>query len=206
MNIGIINTHTSNIKSVYNALKYLNFNNFIEITSLKDTKNKKFTHLILPGNGSFKSNINIIRDRQLDKFLIDSYNNNIFFLGICVGMQILATYGEENGIISGLNIIPGRVVKIPVKLKKLPHIGWNPVEIKKKDQIFNNLLEVDNIFYFLHSYYFNLDNSFYSLSSVNYDLEFPIIVRKKNFYGFQFHPEKSQSQGLKLIKNFLELK
>jgi glutamine amidotransferase len=206
MNIGVINTNTSNIKSVYNALKYLNFNNFIEITSLKDTQNKKFTHLIFPGNGSFKSNIKTIRDQQLDNFLIDSYNNNIFFLGICVGMQILATYGEENGIINGLNIIPGRVVKIPVKLKKLPHIGWNQVVIKKKDQIFNNLLDLDNIFYFLHSYYFNLDDNLNCLSSVNYDLEFPIIVRKKNFYGFQFHPEKSQSQGLKLIKNFLELR
>ena len=206
MNIGIINTNTSNIKSVYNALNYLNFKNYQEINSLDDTKNTKFTHLIFPGNGSFGSNINIIRNRQLDKFLIDSFNSNIFFLGICVGMQILATYGEENGIMKGLDIIPGKIVKIPTKLKRLPHIGWNSVYIKKKDKLFANLKEENNIFYFLHSYYFNLDNNSYSLSSVNYDIEFPIIVRRKNFYGFQFHPEKSQTQGLGLIKNFLELK
>ena len=205
MSIGIINTKTSNIKSVFNALHYLNFRNFQEISSINDTKNKKFTHLILPGNGSFKSNINTIKDQELDRFLIESYNNNIFYLGICVGMQILATYGEEHSKINGLNIIPGKVEKIPVRLKRLPHIGWNSVEMKKEDPIFFNLQKQDNIFYFLHSYYFNLNNSCI-LSTAKYDLEFPVVVRKKNFYGVQFHPEKSQLQGLKLIKNFLELK
>jgi len=206
MNIGIINTNTSNIKSVYNALNYLNFRNYKEIRSLKDTEKEKFTHLILPGNGSFESNIKKIKNECLDNFLNESFENNIFFLGICVGMQILATYGEENGKVDGLDIIPGRVEKIPVKEKKLPHIGWNNITIKKNDKLFKNLSEDELIFYFLHSYYFNVSDGINNLSTVNYDFEFPAVINKKNFYGIQFHPEKSQSQGLKIIKNFLELR
>ena len=206
MNIGIINTNTSNIKSVYNALDYLNFKNYSEITSLNNIEKKKFNNLILPGNGSFKSNIEKIRQEGLDNFLIESFEKNVFFLGICVGMQILATHGEENGLIDGLNIIPGKVIKIPVTNKKLPHIGWNNILIDKSDQIFKDLSENNSIFYFLHSYCFDLNDETNSLSTVEYDSKFPVIIKKKNFYGIQFHPEKSQSQGLNLLKNFLELK
>ena len=204
MNIGIINTFTSNIKSVFNALDFLGYPNYSEIKS-PDT-NDNFSHLIFPGNGSFKDNIDKVRELKLDNFIIDHFNNNKFFLGICIGMQILATSGEENSLSSGLNIIPGKVKKISVKKKRLPHIGWNEITIKKEDSIFNNFDKSNNSFYFLHSYSYQVDSEKNLLATTNYDVDVTAIIKKNNFYGTQFHPEKSQYQGLKLIDNFLKLK
>lgn len=205
MKIGIINTNTSNIQSVFNALNYLGYSNYDEISSSNPNLKADYTHLILPGNGSFKSNIQKIKEKNLDEYLIESFNKNKFFLGICVGMQILATCGYENGKFEGLNIISGNVIKIPVKKKLLPHIGWNDVMIKKK----NSLIEegtTKKSFYFLHSYYFDLQEKESLLCSTFYEEEIPVIIKKKNFYGVQFHPEKSQTDGINLIKNFLSLK
>jgi glutamine amidotransferase len=204
MNIGIINTFTSNIKSVFNALDFLGYQNYSEIKSTD--KNDNFSHLIFPGNGSFKDNIDKVRELKLDQFIIDHFYNNKFFLGICIGMQILATSGEENSMSSGLNIIPGKVKKISVKKKRLPHIGWNEIIIKKNDGIFNNFDKSNNSFYFLHSYSYEVDSEKNLLATTSYDVPVTAIVKKNNFYGVQFHPEKSQYQGLKLIDNFLKLK
>ena len=120
-------------------------------------------------------------------------------------MQILATYGYENGKFEGLNIISGNVIKIPVKKKILPHIGWNDVIIKKSNPLIDKSM-IKNSFYFLHSYYFDLIENESLLCSTYYEKEFPVIIKKKNFYGVQFHPEKSQTDGINLVKNFLSLK
>tara|TARA_B110000971_G_C20018990_1_gene505344 strand:+ start:1135 stop:1758 length:624 start_codon:yes stop_codon:yes gene_type:complete len=206
MTIAIINTFTSNIKSVYNSLEYLGYNDYEEISYKNLDIEKKFTHIILPGNGSFKDNMKKIKEGKLEQFIIKNFQENNFFLGICVGMQILATYGEENGITKGLNIIPGTVKKIPVKKNILPHIGWNEMIIEKQDKIFNNIKNSEQTFYFLHSYYFDLKDEAHLLATANYEIKLTACIKKNNFYGVQFHPEKSQSQGLQLIKNFLELK
>ena len=206
MTICIINTHTSNIKSVCNALEHLGYNNY-EVVSYENLNiEKKFSHIILPGNGSFKDNMEKIKEGKLEQFIIKNFQENNFFLGICVGMQILATYGEENGITKGLDIIPGIVKKIPVTKNILPHIGWNQVLIKKKDDLFNSNVNSKQDFYFLHSYYFDLKDKTDLLATANYEINLSACIKKNNFYGVQFHPEKSQSQGLQLIKNFLELK
>ena len=206
MKIGIINTFTSNIQSVFNALDCLGYLEYEEISSKNLNFDKNFSHIILPGNGSFKDNMNKIRESKLDKFIRKQFEEKKFFLGICVGMQILATYGEENEIIEGLNIIPGTVKKIPVSKKKIPHIGWNEISFTKKDKLFKGIENSENIFYFLHSYFFEPKNISSVLCTTKYEVDFPVSIKINNFYGVQFHPEKSQAQGLRLIDNFLKLK
>ena len=202
MQIGIINTKTSNIKSVINALNYLGYKKFKLITEFTD---EKFTHLIMPGNGNYKSNMDIIYKNKLDKLIINHYEDNNFFFGICVGMQILSTYGFETKKEKGLNIIEGDVIKIPTKSLRLPHIGWNELCITKKDIITKDINNMSS-FYFLHSYYFDIKNKIDLIGTVLFDKNLPAIIKKNNFYGVQFHAEKSQYNGLKLIDKFLKLR
>ena len=121
-------------------------------------------------------------------------------------MQILSTYGFETKKEKGLDIIEGEVVKIPVRKKRLPHIGWNELNIIRENLLTKNLVNMSS-FYFLHSYYFNLKKKNENLfGSVFYEEDLPVLIKKNNFYGVQFHPEKSQNKGLNLLKNFLNLK
>ena len=117
-------------------------------------------------------------------------------------MQLFAEYGYENGG-QGLGFIKGTVERIKTKLK-LPHLGWNEVNFKKKNELFNGI-ENKKDFYFVHSYYFECLNSEDNLASTNYDFEFSSIIRKNNVVGYQFHPEKSLKNGLKLLNNFLNI-
>ena len=131
-----------------------------------------------------------------EKKILDVLNKEVIlkhkpFLGICVGMQILSSYGFEFEKSEGLNWIAGEVHKIDKKNIKLPHIGWNNILItKKEDNIVDSLNNMD--FYFLHSYVFNLKDNSNSISKTNYGIEFNSIVRKDNIYGAQFHPEKAK--------------
>ena len=121
------------------------------------------------------------------------------FLGICVGMQMLANNSEENGFHDGLGWINGNIKEIPKNNLKMPHMGWNIVKPTKENELINN--EAD--YYFVHSYYFECQNNQNILAETRYGINFTSIVSKENIYGVQFHPEKSSSQGLNLIKNFL---
>lgn len=206
MNIGVINTKTSNIQSIYNVLDFLGFINYEEISVFKPGIDNKFSHLIFPGNGSYKKNVDELKKNNLDEFIIKHFQKNKFFLGICVGMQVLSSYGLEYGKTDGLNIIPGEVVKLSEDKVRLPHIGWNEVRTKKKDKIFKSFCNEKESFYFLHSYYFKTKYDQNVLSDTFYGMNFPTVIKKKNFYGVQFHPEKSQEIGINLIKNFLLLK
>ena len=120
-------------------------------------------------------------------------------------MQVLATNGKENGDHKGLNIIKGSVQKLSVNNYRLPHIAWNEVDITKNDKL---LKEINNkeSFYFVHSYFFNANYDENIVGITNYNNSFASIIKRNNFYGVQFHPEKSQVQGLRIIKNFLDLK
>jgi glutamine amidotransferase len=204
MKIGIINTFTSNIQSVINALISQEYKNFKIIESYSDY-DETFSHIIFPGVGTFESNMKKIIDKKINLVIKEAFKNNLFYLGICVGMQVLASSGEEGGKQDGLNIIEGSVQKLSNKNYRLPHIGWNELIIKKND---NLLGEINNneSFYFVHSYFFNAKNDKNVIATTKYENIFPSIVKINNFYGVQFHPEKSQSQGLMLIKNFLNLK
>ena len=161
------------------------------------------THIVLPGQGAFKSCIEGLKSIN---GMIDSLENNVLnkkkpFLGICVGMQLLADEGRENGTHNGLGWIKGSTKKLKPNNLKLPHMGWNlatPTNSK-----YNNLISNKNDYYFVHSYYFDCANKDNILAETKYGTNFASIVGKENIYGVQFHPEKSSSQGLNLLKEFI---
>ena len=177
----------------------------IQISSDPEEINKS-SHIVLPGQGAFAS---CMRGLQNIPKMIKSLEKNILkqkkpFLGICVGMQLLAEEGNENGKHSGLGWIRGSVKKLEVTNLKLPHMGWNNVKIINNSYKMNFALE-NKDFYFVHSYYFDCICKENIIGSSNYGINFPSIVGKENIYGVQFHPEKSSRQGLSLIYNFLSL-
>jgi len=193
----ILDYGSGNVRSVQNLLQHLKVKSTI---SNKNSVIQKSTHIILPGVGAFGESIKKLKKKIDLKFLEKQVLiNKKPFLGICVGMQLLADIGEEFGIHSGLGWIKGKVVKI--KSKILPHIGWNEINIKKKNIIFNELNEKD--FYFVNSFHFNVKDKNLILANTQYGNRFCSVVNKDNIYGVQFHPEKSQNNGKQIIKNFL---
>ena len=200
VNVCILDYGSGNVKSVKNLLEFLKVKFIISNNSAKI---KKCSHIILPGVGAFQQSMKKLINKVDIKFLEDQVlNKNKPFLGICVGMQLLADSGEEFGKHSGLGWISGKVIKL--KSKVVPHIGWNDIKIKKKDEVFKNLEEKD--FYFVNSYHFKVREKKFVIAETTYKHKFCSVVRKKNIIGVQFHPEKSQYAGKKFIQNFLEIK
>jgi len=164
------------------------------------------SHIILPGVGAF-------RDCRLGldavTGMVDALTAQVIgggkpFLGICVGMQLLATIGREHGDCDGLGWIPGEVAAITPadKTLKIPHMGWNNMLQEKEHSVLNGLNNKD--FYFVHSYRFKPKNNESILANTNYGEDFPSVLCSGNIIGTQFHPEKSQGAGIALLKNFLE--
>ena len=169
----------------------------------KDIENS--THIVLPGQGAFKSCIDGLKRidgmiAALEKFALRDKKP---FLGICVGMQLLATLSEENGNHEGLNWIKGHIKKLPTKNLKMPHMGWNEVLSKNSKKL--KFCEEKKDYYFVHSYYFSCQDEENIMAYTSYGIDFASIVYKENIYGVQFHPEKSSVQGLELINNFINL-
>jgi len=198
----ILDIDSGNILSLKNIIN--KFHNNIKISKL-DRDLENCTHIFLPGVGSYsevmkklKKNISI---ELLKKKILD---NKVFFLGICVGMQILSDFGYENETSKGLSIINGNVKKLNAK-EILPHVGWNSLNFRNENKIFDGISDKTD-FYFTHSYSFELEDSSNEIAFTNYGVKFSSVINRQNIFGTQFHPEKSQSAGIKLIKNFLELK
>ena len=192
---GIGNTH-----SVSNAIKYLGYKNII--ISDDEKKIQKADALILPGVGAFEECISNLKNRNLDIILNEAVIiNKKPILGICVGMQLLATCSEENGLHNGLDWIKGAVKKIIVpKPLAVPHVGWNDVITMNENILFNRNIENSN-FYFDHSYNFVCDEK-YIAGYCDYGTRITAAVQKEHIFGVQFHPEKSQTNGLKLFRSF----
>lgn len=199
--ICILDYGSGNSKSVYNAIKFLKY----KVTlSNKGSDIKKSTHLILPGVGSFKKTM----EKMKKNLPLNLISNEVLIkkkpiLGICVGMQVMSNYGHEFEKYAGLGWIPGEVKILRNKPNKIPHVGWNNLDLKKKHILLENINSKDN-FYFVHSYKFKTKSKKNSLCKTNYNEYFSSIICHENIYGFQFHPEKSQISGLKLLKNFVE--
>jgi len=202
MTICIVDANSGNKKSVYNLIKYLSYD--VRVSRSSEDINKA-THLILPGVGSY-----IEMMSKLKKYnLVDILSNEVLikkkpFLGICVGMQVLSTFGYEFKKSAGLNWIEGIVRKLKTDKLKLPHIGWNNIMIQKKNKILDDIDENSN-FYFLHSYVFESKITDSIIAETSYGESFPCIINSDNIWGFQFHPEKSQIPGQLILKNFLKL-
>ena len=210
MKIAIIDYETGNLKSVSKALELASNNvlkksNIKIISSVKDLYN--FDKVVLPGQGSFKqcfqslNSIHGILDGLTDFVMIKKKP----ILGICVGMQLFSSFGEEDGGSEGLGWVKGKVKKINLKdlSLKLPHMGWNNVQISSKSKLLYGI-DNDSHFYFVHSYSFDVDQKKYVSATTNYSIEIVSAIEKDNIFGTQFHPEKSQTNGLKLLKNFLQ--
>ncbi len=167
--------------------------------NLTDIKNS--SHIVLPGQGAFATCMSGIKKSRglVDELFEFAIIKKKPFLGICIGMQMLASYSEENGLHEGLGWIEGRIKALPLNNLKMPHMGWNSVKPQKENKLVNNVQD----YYFVHSYYFDCENNENILAETQYGMNFTSIVGKENIYGVQFHPEKSSSQGLNLIKNFL---
>ena len=210
----IIDYGSGNIKSVYNSVKKTlqSYNKGVKVrVSCSLLEIKKADKIILPGVGSFNQCMN--RIRKIDD-LVETLNDQIItlkkpFLGICVGMQILADYGYEHQKTKGLSWINGDVKSLKCVINdsqklKIPHMGWNNLSIDKKDNLFNEITEEDQ-FYFVHSYFFDIKHKKNLICNTRYGIDIPAIVSKDNIFGFQFHPEKSGISGLKILYNWLKL-
>tara|TARA_B100001029_G_C14964255_1_gene396337 strand:+ start:214 stop:834 length:621 start_codon:yes stop_codon:yes gene_type:complete len=201
--IGILDLGVCNLKSIYNAIYSLGFN--VEIIDKKNLNRiDDKSHIVLPGVGSYSnlSKVFFENDKLFNKIENHLKKGN-FFLGICLGMQFLSTNGFENVESKGLNLIEGSVNKIKKKEVsiKIPHIGWNEIEIVQNNKILENVDDKSN-FYFVHSYIFQLKDKKFIIANTNYGDNFPSIINKENIFGFQFHPEKSSKKGLLLLDNF----
>ena len=196
----ILDYGSGNVGSVNNLIKFLNYECII---SNDPNEIDNSTHIILPGVGAFGAAMQKVKEKiPIKKLENEILNKKKPFLGICVGMQLMATTGEEFGKFKGLGWIEGKVKKM--KSKILPHIGWNDIIIKKDSKIFSGLDEHKD-FYFVHSFHFDLSNKNLAVAETKYEETFCSIFQKENIIGVQFHPEKSQKTGQILIKNFLSL-
>ena len=208
MNVTIVDYNSGNISSVINSFKEVAKDKVnIGVTS-NLAKIKSSDKVVLPGQGSFKScvdalnNINGLVD-ILNEFAV---NNKKPLLGICVGLQMFADIGYEETETKGLGWIPGKVSKINNQngKYKLPHIGWNQINIIKKSKIFKNI-ENNSHMYFVHSYEFIQNDKNVISAITDYSTNIVCAVEKENLFGTQFHPEKSDKVGLKIIDNFINL-
>ena len=208
MNVTIVDYKSGNISSVINSFKEVAKGKVnIKVTSdLNDIKSSD--KVVLPGQGSFKScvdalnNINGLVD-ILNEFAV---NNKKPLLGICVGLQMFADIGYEETETKGLGWIAGKVSKIDNQngKYKLPHIGWNQINIVKDSKIFKNI-ENNSHMYFVHSYEFIPSDNSVTVATTDYSSNIVCAIEKENIFGTQFHPEKSDKIGLKIIDNFINL-
>jgi glutamine amidotransferase len=200
--ITIVNYGSGNIRAITNIYDILKIPYLI--ASLPEEL-KGSDRLILPGVGAFDDTMNRVNESGLREVLDELVLiQKVPVLGICVGMQIMGQSSEE-GKIPGLGWIDGEVKKFDKnKLKmlpKVPHLGWNSLEIKKNCNLFNNI-DIENGFYFIHSYFFQAKSQIDILTETFYGGIFTSSIQKENIYGVQFHPEKSHSNGVELLKNF----
>tara|TARA_B110000090_G_scaffold37395_1_gene40827 strand:- start:1202 stop:1828 length:627 start_codon:yes stop_codon:yes gene_type:complete len=206
MKIAIINYGYGNLHSVNQAFKKANndfdLNAEIEVTNNPNEINKA-DKIVLPGVGSFTDCSNAIRsiDGIYESLQEQVINKKKYFMGICVGMQLLADIGYENEKNDGFGWVSGTVEKMKVPLDfKIPHMGWNTIQFKNND-LFKDIDE-NSDFYFVHSYEFKtVDENI--LATTNYASKVTAAIKKDNIFGTQFHPEKSHKNGQKLIKNFI---
>ena len=208
MNVIIVDYNSGNISSVINSFKEVAKDKVnIEVTSDLN-KIKSSDKVVLPGQGSFKSCVNALNkidglSNTLNEFAISLKKP---LLGICVGLQMFADIGYEETETKGLGWISGKVSKINNQngKYKLPHIGWNQIKIIKDSKIFKDI-ENNSHMYFVHSYEFIPDDKDVISATTEYSSNIVCSIEKENIFGTQFHPEKSDKMGLKIIKNFLDL-
>ena len=197
--IGIVDYGAGNLHSVANALHKLGHSFFL-VSCLDDFV--KADKIILPGVGNFDDAIVNLRKKQLFNPIKDWLAQDRAFLGICVGLQMLFQKSEESPNQKGLAYFSGTNERFT--MGSVPQIGWNRVRFVKKDKIFEGITD-ESYFYFLHSYYPKPKNQSYTLAKTNYYIDFSSAFKRGNVYAVQFHPEKSSTDGLRLLNNWVNL-
>ena len=198
--VAIIDYKMGNVGSVFNALSFLGVHSVIS-SNHKDIRDA--SHLVIPGVGAFGAGMANLKKGKLIEILDEEVRvKNKPVLGLCLGMQMLADSGEEGGSSKGLGWISGvsRKLKIDKEKLRIPHVGWNDVSTKKGSILFKGVDK--SIFYFVHSFVLSPTQQSIITATCNYGEKFAAAVEKDNIFGAQFHPEKSQSEGLKILDNF----
>lgn len=201
MKIALINNSLGNMGSVLSALSFYKY----EVTLADNIETIKDSDLlILAGVGNFRTAVKKLKELNFwDIINEEVIDNEKPLLGICLGMQLFADVSYEDGVTSGFGWINGEIHKLPEKKVRVPHMGWNLVESFDHNPIFEGLRY--HYFYYMHSYHFKPKNEKYIIASTKYgEINIVAAIRKKNIIGVQFHPEKSQGDGLRLFKNILK--
>lgn len=201
--VAILNSGICNLTSVLNAFEYLSK----EVEIVDDGSGlDRYSHLVLPGVGTFMQGMQMLKRRGLDEAIRREVDRGKPLLGICLGMQLLASRGEEFGITEGLGLIPGDITKmrLPTPDLRLPHVGWNDVNYPRSSALWRGI-EEHTAFYFIHSFAYTHIPDEYVIGICEYGERVVAAVQKDHVFGIQFHPEKSQKPGLQLLRNFVEL-
>ena len=209
--IALIDYDTGNLRSVSKALEKLGAE--VEITRDANVI-KNASHVILPGVGAFKDCMTKLEEYDLIDVIKDVIASKKPFLGICVGLQLLFEKSSEFGSTEGLGILKGEVTGFTppstdtnndnIHKFKVPHMGWNSVNFKKDSKLFKGISDGE-FFYFVHSYYVSSAEDDVVLATTNYSVDFTSVIERGNLFGCQFHPEKSQVVGLKVLENFINI-
>lgn len=204
--VGIVDYQMGNLRSVQKAIERLGFT---AVVSSEHSSLSKATHLILPGVGAFRDAISELEKRNLVPFLREWAHRGRPLLGICLGMQLFFDSSEEGGFYEGLGILPGKVVRFENSHSdpslKIPHMGWNQVRSTREPDEMLQGISNRPFFYFVHSYYVVPSDSSVEWLVADYGHPFCAAVRSGNIMATQFHPEKSQQDGLRLLSNFITL-
>lgn len=200
--IGIIDYKLSNINSVTNVLRLFN-RKFRLIEYNQDISD--ISMIILPGVGSFKKAMENLKSKNLDRLIKFANDKKIIIFGICLGMQLFYENSEEDGGSDGLGLIRGSVklIKKNTKQYRVPNIGWRKLNILKKNLLFENI-EDNSTFYFVHKYECITQDRNNLIANIDYSKKIDSVINFNNIYGTQFHPEKSQKTGIKLIHNLIQ--
>jgi glutamine amidotransferase len=198
--IGIVDYGMGNLRSVEKGFEKVGV--AAEVCANPDGL-MSYDGLVLPGVGAFGDAMENLKNLDMVSALFEYIESGRNLLGICLGMQLFLSYSEEHGRSEGLDVVPGRVIRLPDGVK-VPHMGWNVIDIKREVPLLRGI-ENGTRFYFVHSFYCEPEDEKSPIASTPYGLDFTSILGKGSVWGLQFHPEKSSLLGLRILENFAEM-